>query len=314
MFDLTKWYNRDVISILDFSREELETLFEEADNMLKALNDNNVQKILSNKIISLAFFEPSTRTRMSFESAAKRLGAGVISFTSEEAISISKGESLADTIRMLDNYSDLIVIRHRYEGAALFAAEIAKAPVINGGDGKQHHPTQAMLDLYTIRKLKGTIDGLTIGVLGDLKYGRAASSFLLALTIFRPRLVYLISPPELRVRPEVRELLKERGLNVVETSSLADILSDIDILYVTRIQKERFPDLREYEKVKGSYRITADLLRSLAKKDLKILHPLPRVDEITYDVDNTSYAGYFIQARLGVPLRMALLKLILRGD
>ncbi len=302
-----------MISILDFTRDDLEKLFEETDNMRKRLDEGNVPKILSNSIIALAFFEPSTRTRMSFETAAKRLGANTISFTSEEAISVSKGESFADTIRMLDGYSDLIIVRHKYEGAALFAAEIAKAPVINAGDGKQHHPTQAMLDLYTIRYLKGTVDDLVIGVLGDLKYGRAAASFLLGLTHFRPRRIYLISPQELKLRPEIKELLMERGLNIKELNSLVDVLPELDILYVTRIQKERFPDLREYEKVKGSYRISSKLLFSLAKKDLKILHPLPRVDEISYDVDSTSFAAYFTQARLGVPLRMALLKLILLG-
>jgi aspartate carbamoyltransferase catalytic subunit len=311
---MSNWLGRDVISILDFTRNDLEILFEEAELMLNRLKEGNVPKLLSDKVIALAFFEPSTRTRMSFETAAKRLGASTISFTAEEAISVSKGESFADTIRMLDNYSDLIVLRHRFEGAALFAAEIAQAPIINGGDGKQHHPTQAMLDLFTIRKLKGSIKDLVIGVLGDLKYGRAASSFILGLTIFKPKRVYLISPPELRVRPEIKEILWERGLIFEEVESLTKVLPELDILYVTRIQKERFPDPREYEKVKGSYRITSKLLYSYAKKDLKVLHPLPRVDEITYDVDDTPFASYFLQARLGVPLRMALLKLILKGE
>lgn len=311
---MRSWKGRDVITILDFSKKDLEKLFEETDLMRGYLIKRKVPKILENTIIALAFFEPSTRTRMSFETAAKRLGADTISFTSEEAISVSKGESFADTIRMLDGYSDLIVMRHKYEGAALFAAEVAEAPIINAGDGRQHHPTQAMLDLYTIKHLKETIDGLTIGILGDLKYGRAAASFLLGLTNFNPKKVYLISPPELKVRSEIKELLEKKGLKIEELTSLTDVLPELDILYVTRIQKERFPDLREYEKVKGSYRITKRLLSSFAKKDLRILHPLPRVDEITYDIDNTPFAAYFMQAKFGVPLRMALLKIILMGE
>ena len=308
-----KWYRRDVISILDFSREDLDELFEVADYMRDSLSKGRAPKLLEGKIVSLAFFEPSTRTRLSFETAAKRLGADVIGFTAEESTSIAKGESLADTIRMLDSYSDLIVIRHKYEGAALYAAEVADNPVINGGDGRQHHPTQAMLDLYTIKVLKGGVDGLTIAVLGDLKYGRAASSFLLGLSIYRPKKVYLVSPPELRVREEVKHVLLDRGVNFVEGSDVREVLGEVDILYVTRIQRERFPDPREYEKVRGSYRITLDMLREYARKDLRILHPLPRVDEISPDVDMSPYNAYFFQAKMGIPLRMALLTLILRG-
>jgi len=308
-----KWYRRDVISILDFSREDLDELFEVADYMRDSLSKGRAPKLLEGKIVSLAFFEPSTRTRLSFETAAKRLGADVIGFTAEESTSIAKGESLADTIRMLDSYSDLIVIRHKYEGAALYAAEVADNPVINGGDGRQHHPTQAMLDLYTIKVLKGGVDGLTIAVLGDLKYGRAASSFLLGLSIYRPKKVYLVSPPELRVREEVKHVLLDRGVNFIEGSDVREVLGEVDILYVTRIQRERFPDPREYEKVRGSYRITLDMLREYARKDLRILHPLPRVDEISPDVDMSPYNAYFFQAKMGIPLRMALLTLILRG-
>lgn len=299
---------RDVISILDFTRSELEELFELADEIrVKGVKG----KPLEGRIMALAFFEPSTRTRLSFESAMKRLGGETIGFTSEEAISVAKGESFIDTIRMLDSYSDVIVVRHRYDGAAKLAAEIAENPVINAGDGKQHHPTQAMVDVYTIRVLEGSVDGLTIGVLGDLRYGRAASSFILALTHYKPKKVYLISPPQLRTRREILEEAKSRGLNYVEVDSLEEVIQELDILYVTRIQRERIPDPEEYEKLKGSYRVTLELIEKKAKKNIRILHPLPKTDEIDPRIDETKYATYYIQAKLGIPLRTALLLKIL---
>lgn len=299
---------RDVISILDFTRSELEELFDLADEVrVRGVSG----KPLEGKIMALAFFEPSTRTRLSFEAAMKRLGGETIGFTSEEAISVAKGESFIDTIRMLDSYSDVIVVRHRFDGAAKLAAEIAENPVINAGDGKQHHPTQAMLDIYTIRTLVGGVDGLTIGVLGDLRYGRAASSFILALTHYKPKQVYLISPPQLRTRREVLEEARNRGLKYKEVENLEEVLPELDILYVTRIQKERIPDPEEYEKVKGSYKVTLETLETKAKKTLKILHPLPKVDEIDPRVDETNYAAYYKQAKLGIPLRIALLLKIL---
>lgn len=307
------WLNRDVISVKDFTREDLEELFEATDVMLRELRGGAVRRRLEGKVVSLAFFEPSTRTRLSFETAAKRLGAETIGFTAEEATSVAKGESFTDTIRMLDAYSDLIVVRHKYEGAATLAAEVASVPVINGGDGRQHHPTQAMLDLYTVRTLFSTIDGLNYLIVGDLRYARTVSSFLYALSLFRPASVMVSSPPELRLRDEVKRELEERGLRVEEVR-LEEGLSRADVIYVTRIQKERFPDPREYEKVKGSYRITLRLLETYAKKGAKVLHPLPRVDELSTDVDGSSYQAYFLQARLGVPLRMALLSLVLRGE
>lgn len=301
---------RDVISILDFSREDLEELFEQAD----AIRAGKVRgRLLEGKIMAVAFFEPSTRTRLSFESAMKRLGGEVIGFSSEEATSVAKGENLADTIRMLDAYSDIIVIRHKYDGAAKLAAEVAENPVINGGDGKQHHPTQAMLDLYAIKQAVGGIDGITIGVLGDLRYGRAASSFILGLTLYKPKMTYLISPPLLRARREVLDVASERGLKYKEVEDLAEVLSELDVLYVTRIQRERFPDPEEYESVKGSYTVTLELLERRAKRELKILHPLPKVDEIDHRVDEAPYAFYYKQAALGVPLREALLIKILLG-
>ncbi len=292
---------KDVISIEDVSRNELEDLFSLADEMRDRRADD-----LKGKIMASAFFEPSTRTRLSFESAMKRLGGEVIGFSSSEGTSIDKGESFSDTIRMLDCYSDVIVVRHRYEGAARRAAEIAEAPVINAGDGRRNHPTQAMLDLYTIWRKFGCIDGLTIGVLGDLKYGRAANSFILGVSKYKVRLK-LISPPLLRIRPEVRSKI---GVDFEETSNLEEVLPELDVLYVTRIQKERFSDPSEYEKVKGSYRITASMLRK-AKEDLVVMHPLPRVGEIDVSVDATKHALYFEQAANGVPVRMALLKVVL---
>ncbi|MCX8165568.1 MAG: aspartate carbamoyltransferase [Acidilobaceae archaeon] len=295
---------RDVLSILDFGREDLEGLFEYADIIRKRGVSG---RPLQGKVMALAFFEPSTRTRLSFETAMKRLGGDAIGFTSEEGTSIEKGESYVDTIRMLDAYSDVIVVRHKYDGAAKLAAEVAENPVINGGDGKQHHPTQAMIDLYTLKTLFGTVDGLTIGVLGDLKYGRAASSFILGLTHFRPKKVCLISPPQLAARREVLDQARERGLPYEEVVSLDEVIGDLDALYVTRIQKERFPDVEEYEKVKGAYVVTLELLQKKAKRDLKVLHPLPKVEEIDPRVDQTHYASYYEQARLGVPLRQALL-------
>jgi len=303
--------NRDVISILDFDREDLEKLFEVADRALKYVNTK--LRVLEGRVVSLAFFEPSTRTRLSFEVAAKKLGADVISFSGEEAVSVAKGENLADTIRMLDAYSDLIVIRHRFEGAALFAAEVAEKPVINGGDGRQHHPTQAMIDLYTIRKLFGSPDGLVYAVVGDLRYGRAAASFIYGLTRFKPKKVYLVSPSLLRVREEVKTVLASSGVQFEEVERVDEVIEEVDVMYVTRIQRERFPDPSEYEKVKGSYRITLNLLKR-GKKELKVLHPLPKVDEIDHEVDTSPYAAYYIQAAYGVPVRMALISLVMGAE
>ncbi len=301
------FYHRDIISILDFTRDDLEQLFEYADKFIN-YRDKKFS-ILNNKVIALAFFEPSTRTRISFEVASKKLGADVITIVGEEAVSISKGENFADTIRMLDTFSDAIVLRHRFEGAAKYAAEIAENPVINAGDGKQHHPTQAMIDLYTIKKLFGVIDGLTYGILGDLRYSRAAASFIYGLTLFNPKKIYLISPPLLKAREEIIKVLNDKGINFEETTNIEDVLPSLDVLYVIRIQKERFPDPMEYEKVKGSYRITLNLL-SKGRKELKVLHPLPKVDEIDHNVDSSPYAAYFTQAKFSIPVRMALLTLL----
>jgi len=302
--------NRDIISIKEFTSNDLIEIFKEAYEMERDIGSK--KDILSDKILALAFFEPSTRTMFSFQSAMYRLGGKTLIFKEIETTSIAKGETLGDTIRILDGYSDCIVIRHKIEGMAKYAADIADSPVINAGDGTREHPTQTMIDLYTIWRVKGEIDGLNIGILGDLKYGRASTSFIYGLTLFNPEKLYMISPPELKVRDEVRDYLDKKKISFIETTDLKNIIRELDVLYVTRIQKERFPDPTEYERVRGSYQVNINLLESV-RNDLMILHPLPRVDEIAPEVDNTRYAYYFKQAKYGVPVRMAILKLILVG-
>ena len=301
------WRHRDVISILDFTRDDLDQLF----RLARDLYERDYRGgDLSGYIVSLIFLEPSTRTMYSFASAVNRLGGRLLTLSLSEASSIAKGESFGDTIRMFDSYSDLIVVRDSREGAAKYAAEVSDSPVVNAGDGAHNHPTQAMIDLFTIYMHRGSPDGLNIGVLGDLKYGRAASSFILGLTLYNIGRLYLISPEELRVKREIRDVLDSSGIEYVETSDLPSVIPELDILYVTRIQKERFPDPLEYERVRGSYRVDMRLLES-AREGLMVMHPLPRVDEISTDVDRSRYAYYFIQARYGLYLRMALLKLIM---
>ncbi len=304
------WNHRDVINILDFSRSDLEVLFEAADGLVD--RPESVRASSSGKIVATAFFEPSTRTRLSFTTAALKLGAKVIDL-SPEASSLVKGESFPDTIRMLESYSDMIVMRHPSEGAALLASEISKAPVINGGDGSQHHPSQAMLDLFTVRRLKGTVDGLVYALYGDVRYARTAASLLFALTKFKPKKVYLVSPESLRLRTETKQQLEELGLLTEEVSNLEGVLGEVDVLYMIRIQKERFPDLVEYEKVKGSYRISKETLLA-AKKGSVLMHALPRMSELPPDIDSLPNAAYMKQAAWGVPVRMALLDLVLGGD
>ena len=286
---------RDVISITDFTRSDLERLFRIASSKFEG-------EELKGKVIAMAFFEPSTRTRFSFETATLRLGGSYIGFEVAQSTSLAKGESFSDTIRMLDAYADGIVVRYSLEGAAKLAAELAEAPVINAGDGTKNHPTQAMIDLYTIWKERGSPDNLVYGVLGDLRYGRAAGSFLRALNIYFPKKVYLISPEGLKPKQELLDSLKFSW----EFADLKEVISELDVLYVTRVQRERFPDPSEYERVKGSYRVDLSILRDV-KETLMILHPLPRVDEIALEVDSTPHAFYFKQAANGVPLRMALL-------
>ena len=290
---------RDLISSYDLTRNDFEEIFELADKFQKVRN----AEILKGKTVALAFFEPSTRTYLSFNKAAINLGASVIGFSSAEGTSIEKGENLADTIRMLNNYSDLIVMRHKFDGAAKFAAEISEVPIVNAGDGKHEHPTQSVIDLYTVYKNFGTIDGLTFGLIGDLKYARVVNSLLRALTRFKPKFVYLISPPQLSAR---KEILEELNYPYKEVHDYNEVISEIDVLYVTRIQKERFPDESEYEKVKESYVIDKTLVSKMKEKSI-ILHALPRVNEISREVDKTPQAKYFEQASYAVPIRMAIL-------
>jgi len=297
---------RDIISIKDFSREEISYIFKIAKSMepLAAKGSN----ILKGKILATLFFEPSTRTRLSFESAMHKLGGSTIGFAEAEIASVKKGENLADTIRTVDNYADVIALRHPLEGAARLAAEFSKVPILNGGSGAEEHPTQALLDVYTMHKEKGKIDGLKIAFVGDLRYGRTVHSLAYALSLYNVEL-YLVSPESLKMRREVLQAIKER-IQVIERTNLEKIIPLVDVLYVTRIQKERFPDPAEYAKVKGSFKLDLQALTD-AKKDLTILHPLPRVDEIAPEVDNTPYARYFQQVRNGIVMRMALLALIL---
>jgi len=301
------WFGRDVISARDFSREDLYELFEMAKYMEKFAKSR--VDFLRGKVMATAFFEPSTRTRLSFEVAMKRLGGDVIGFGSAEGTSVEKGETLADTIRMLDAYADVIVIRHKYEGAAKLAAEVAESPVVNGGDGAYNHPTQAMLDVYTIWREFGHVDGLNVGLMGDLRNARTINSLVETLANFNVRL-YFISPEFLRPRAETVDYARDKGVKMSFHTNVEEVVHELDVLYVVRIQKERFLDPLEYERVKGSYRVTLELLKN-AKRGLIVLHPLPRVDEIDHRIDSTPHAKYFIQAALGVPLRMALIYLIL---
>jgi aspartate carbamoyltransferase catalytic subunit len=297
---------RDIISIKDFSREEIDYILQIAKAMEPVAAKGS--DMLGGKILATLFFEPSTRTRLSFEAAMHKLGGSTIGFAEAEIASVKKGENLADTVRTVEKYADVIALRHPLEGAARLAAEFSKVPIINGGSGAEEHPTQALLDLYTIMKERGKIDGLKIALIGDLRYGRTVHSLAYAFSLYNIEL-YLVSPESLKMRREVLQTIKEK-IPVTEKTSLEKVVSLVDVLYVTRIQKERFPDPAEYIKVKGSYKIDLKAL-SDAKENLIILHPLPRVDEIAAEVDNTPYARYFQQVWNGIVVRMALLALIL---
>jgi aspartate carbamoyltransferase catalytic subunit len=301
-----KFEGRDIISIRDFSREEIDYILKVARAMEPLAQKGS--DMLRGKILATLFFEPSTRTRLSFEAAMHKLGGSTIGFAEAEIASVRKGENLADTVRTVENYADVIAIRHPLEGAARLAAEFAKVPIINGGSGAEEHPTQALLDLYTIMKEKGKIDGLKIALVGDLRYGRTVHSLAYALSYYNVEL-YLVSPEMLKMRREVLEEIREK-IPVTEETDIKKVVPLLDVLYATRIQKERFPDPAEYIKVKGSYKIDLETL-SKAKKDLIVMHPLPRVDEIAAEVDETSHARYFQQVWNGIVTRMALLALIL---
>jgi aspartate carbamoyltransferase catalytic subunit len=295
---------RDIVSIRDFSKKDLLHVL----NVSKGM-EKEKPALLSGKILSTLFFEPSTRTRLSFESAMCRLGGKVIGFSDEKVSSVKKGETIWDTAKMAEQYSDVIVIRTPIEGSARLAAEATSVPVINGGDGANQHPTQTLLDLYTIQKAKKNIDGLNIGFLGDLKYGRTVHSLAIALSYWKVNL-YFIAPEALQMPDQYLKDLKEMGIDCFQTDDVFEVSKNLDILYVTRIQQERFPDPMEYEKYKNAYRLDQSLLDGI-KKDMKIMHPLPRVGEISPDLDETNHAIYFQQAGNGVTVRKALLALVL---
>jgi aspartate carbamoyltransferase catalytic subunit len=297
---------RDIISIEDFSQAEINHILDVTKTMEPFAKTGS--DILKGKILATLFFEPSTRTRLSFETAMLKLGGNYIGFAEPDITSARKGENLADTIRTVENYADVIALRHSLEGSAKMAAEFSKVPIINGGTGAQEHPTQALIDLYTMRKEKGKIDGLKVALVGDLRYGRTVHSLAYALALYNVEL-YLVSPESLRMSKDVLETIKNK-IPVTENANLETIISQIDVLYITRIQKERFPDIAEYAKVKGAYKIDLKTLKG-AKKDMIILHPLPRVDEIAPEVDMTPQAKYFQQVWNGIVVRMALLSLVL---
>lgn len=297
---------RDIISIEDFSQQEINHILDVSKTMEPIAKTGS--DMLKGKILATLFFEPSTRTRLSFETAMLKLGGSNIGFADAEIASVKKGENLADTVRTVENYADAITLRHNLEGSAKVAAEFSKVPIINAGTGAEEHPTQAFIDLYTMRKEKGKIDGLKIALVGDLRYGRTVHSLAYALALYNVEL-YLVSPESLRMRKDVLQSIKNK-IAVTENADLETIISKVDVLYVTRIQKERFPDAAEYNKVKGAYKIDLKTLKG-AKKDMIILHPLPRVDEIAPEVDATPQARYFQQVWNGIVVRMALLSLVL---
>ncbi len=304
--------NRDIVSITDFSKDDIEGILDLAEEMVPYAKGEKTKRTLDGKILGNLFFEPSTRTKLSFESAAYRLGCEVIDVSEMSMTSMAKGETLADTIKIVDAYCDATVLRHPFEGAARLAAEFSDHPVINAGDGAGSHPTQTLLDLFTMRRAKGTLENLNIVLVGDLKYGRTVHSLAQALTRFGMNIT-LVAPESLRVPQDIIDHLESHGCHPRTMTFLEDAIPDADILYVTRIQRERFPDPSEYEKVAGTYRIDNALLEN-AKDDMIVMHPLPRVSEIAPEVDKSKHAMYFQQAANGVPVRMALLNAIMGGE
>jgi len=294
-------FSEGVISAKQFDREDIEYIIKKGKEMMEIKNSN----LLQGKILATLFFEPSTRTRLSFESAMYRLGGSVIGFHSGDVSSIKKGESIADTIRTVENYSDCIIMRHSFEGAAILAAKFAKIPIINAGSGSGEHPTQALLDLLTINEEVGPLDGLNIGLMGDLKYGRTVHSLSILLSNFNVN-VYFISPLELRMRNRDKDFLQQRQVKYKEITDYRKILNILDILYMTRVQKERFVDSEEYERIQGFYIFRQEDLHQ-TKDNFRLLHPLPRITEISPDVDNSEKAIYFKQTYYGIPMRKALL-------
>ena len=302
---------KNIISIKDFEREDIEYILDEASRLETIAKSKAISTELKGKILGLMFFEPSTRTKMSFETAMKRLNGQCIGFENSGSSSVSKGESIADTAKMFEGYCDALVIRHELEGVSKFISDIVDIPVINAGDGAGQHPTQTLLDLYTIKNEIGSIDNLKIALIGDLKFGRTVHSLSNALTLFNNVKIYLVSPKELKMPQEILIDLNKTKVEYEEVDNIECIIDDVDVLYVTRIQKERFADISDYEKIKGAYIINKKMLEG---KDAIVMHPLPRIDEIDTDVDDTKYNKYFTQAANAVPVRMAILKTLIQNN
>lgn len=294
--------NRSLVSLAQHSKEKLLYLLD----MAKRFEENPNRRLLENKVVATLFFEPSTRTRLSFETAANRLSARIIGFTDPKSSSSAKGETLKDTITMVANYADIIVMRHHLEGAARYAAEISPVPIVNAGDGANQHPSQTMLDLYSIQKTQGTLENLNITLVGDLKYGRTVHSLLTAMRHFNPNFRF-ISPEELKMPNEYKVFCRQQGIPFEESTVFNErVIADTDILYITRVQSERFTDMLEYERVKNAYTLHNSMLEG-TRPNMRILHPLPRVNEISYDVDDNPKAYYFEQAKNGLYAREAIL-------
>jgi aspartate carbamoyltransferase len=302
--------NADVLTAAQFTRDQVEALFARADEFTARMERGERLRVLDGKLLATVFYEPSTRTRLSFESAMQRLGGGVISVAeAKTASSVVKGETLPDTIRTIANYADAIVLRHSEIGAAQIAADASAVPILNAGDGAGEHPTQALLDLYTMRAEKKSLDGLRVALVGDLKNGRTVHSLARALSLFKVEYSF-VAPAALAMPTDVSDYLRERGFSVEETNDMAMALQKADVVYMTRVQKERFADVKQYDKLKNFYILTRAIVEN-AKPNLLVMHPLPRVDEITTDVDALPNAAYFRQAKNGVIVRMALLSAIL---
>lgn len=298
----------NIISIIDFKKSDVDYILKKAERMEPIAKSEEVCHKMDGKLLGVMFYEPSTRTRLSFETAMKRLGGNVVGFSQKQGTSVQKGEVLYDTAQIISQYSDAIVIRHDMEGAARFISDIVDVPVINAGDGAGQHPSQTLLDLYTIKRARGDLNNLRIALVGDLKYGRTVHSLVYALAMFNVEIVF-ISPEELQMPPEIIDDLKKLKCKFTVQNSLFDNIKDVDVIYMTRIQKERFPDPKEYLKVKGQYTINKS---NLEETDVILMHPLPRVDEINFDVDSLDNAMYFKQAFYGVPVRMAILDSVIK--
>ncbi|MBO6110508.1 MAG: aspartate carbamoyltransferase [Methanobrevibacter sp.] len=302
---------KNIISIKDFERSDIDYILNEASKLEDIAQSKEISEELKGKILGLMFFEPSTRTRMSFETSMKRLSGECIGFESSGSSSVSKGESIADTAKMFEGYCDALVIRHELEGVSKFISDIVDVPVINAGDGAGQHPTQTLLDLYTIKKELGSIDNLKIALIGDLKFGRTVHSLANALCLYDNVELYFVSPDKLKMPQEILHDLDKMNMSYTEVSNINEIIDKVNVLYVTRIQKERFADVDDYLEIKCAYIINKKMLEG---KDLIVMHPLPRIDEINGDVDDTKYNKYFTQAANAVPVRMAILKTLIKNN